>query len=173
MNSTLYALCVPAIVFLGCSAAKTRETSTADSLARSKGHASESAQLIVWIAGGVDSARLVDPLGRVGVDPDVSTSTIPEFQYYTDERAAIDDSVFSESLILEVPAAPAGEYTLEIARSSDPVSGVSLSCQAFVGAGVCSDSRILSAAAGTAASVRFHLVTPLEGECSLDFVDSP
>jgi hypothetical protein len=128
--------------------------------------------LSMSIGGGVEWARLVDPLSRVGSDPAMAESSIPEFSYYIEQSTVLDEEPSSESLRLIVPDPVAGEYLLEIKRSTDPDSGMTLSCQANTTATACADGRLLSADVEALVTVRFDLQPKSEDECSLRILET-
>jgi hypothetical protein len=127
----------------------------------------------VSIGGGVEWARLVDPLSRVGSDPTLGEASIPEFTYYIEQSAVLDEEPSSESLRLTVPDPVSGEYVLEIKRSTEPDSGMTLSCQANTIATACADGRLLSAAAEELVTIRFELWPKSGDECSLEILETP
>ena len=157
----------------GCSATNTQEIATAKSIDGFE--ANGFSHLYLSISGGIESARLIDPLSRVGCDPEISTPTIPGFDYYVESIAALDDpEPWNEYLVLELENPVAGDYILEITRSSEPGNGLSMSCSADrsgPGMGTCTDGRLLSANAGGTVTVRFVLRPTSGGKCSLEILE--
>jgi hypothetical protein len=157
----------------GCSATNTREITTAKPVDVFETNAFSSLHLS--ISGEIESARLIDPLSRVGCDPEIHTPTIPGFDYYVESIAALDDpEPWNESLRLEFENPVAGDYTLEITRSSEPGNGLSLSCSADRNGpemGTCTDGRLLSADVGETVTIRFVLRPAPGGQCSLEVLE--
>jgi hypothetical protein len=157
----------------GCSATNTQEIATAKPVDVFEPNAFSSLHLS--ISGEIESARLIDPLSRVGCDPTISTPTIPGFDYYVESIAALDDpEPWNEALRLAFEDPVAGDYALEITRSSEPGNALSLSCRADRSGpemGTCTDGRLLSANAGETVTVRFVLRPAPGGKCSLKILE--